>query len=219
MPANDWHMLVAVALGIVALFAMAIALGVRFAISKRAVLLRDTTARDVLAAAGFGDDASANLLYGVWQMRATDVVLHVRDGGDHDIATIIQRPMGGADIVFGGDSCNVLVTSGWRESAVLVRSGGNSAATSLCHCEIRGWGGGRIARYTLPDNRTISIRARWSLPWNLVPLPVCEGDRVMGQLVGIGQLTNIGRALVLPATFPMAVRLFILYKAEGARRG
>lgn len=219
MPANDWNVLVAVVIGIVVLFAAAIVLGLRFGTRKRARLLRETKARDVLTAAGLGSDARANLLYGVWQMRTTDVVLHVRDGSDSDIGTIIQRPLGGADIAFGDESYTVVVTSGWRESAVLVRSGENAAAPSLCHCEIRGWGGGRIARYTLPDNRAISIRARWSLPWNLVPLPILEDGRVIGQLVGIGKVTNIGRALVLPTTLPLAVRLFILYKAEGARRG
>lgn len=219
MPANDWHVLVAVAIGVVALFAIAIVLGLRFATRNQARLLRETGARDVLAAIRPGNLDRANLLYGVWQATMTQVILHVRDGNDHDVGSIVERAFGGS-ITAGDEQYTVVVTSGWRESAALVRAGdGAEASAPLCRFERRGWGGGSVGRYTLPDDTMISVRARWRFGWKPAPLPVIQDGRTIGQLFGIGRgMINAGRGVVLPPSIPLPVRLFILYKAAGARR-
>lgn len=218
MPANDWHMLVAVVIGIVALFAVVIVLGLRFATINQAKLLRETRARDVLAIRGLGSAPRADVLYGVWETKMAAVVVHVRDGNDTNVASIVHRIRGGS-ITVGDDRYDMVVTSGWRESGSLVRAD-DRAATSmpLCKYEVRGWAGGRIARYTLADGRILSIHARWRLPWNTAPLPILQDGHVIGQLFDIGRMTNIGRGLVLPSSIPLPVRLFVLYRAEGARQ-
>lgn len=219
MPANDWHMLLAVAIGIVILFAVVIVLGLRFATRNQAKLLRETRARDVLAAVGLGDIDRAHLLYGVWQTTLTEVSLHVRDGNDNDVGSIVQRVFGGS-ITAGDERYTVVITSGWRESATLVRAKeGAEASASLCSFERRGWGGGRVGRYTLPDHTMISVQARWRFGWKPAPLPIVQNGHTIGQLFGIGRgMINAGRGVVLPPSIPLPVRLFILYKAEGARR-
>lgn len=218
MPADDWHLLIAVVLGIVVLFAVVVATCLRVGTRNRSKALQEVEAREVLGGAGLSGDLRGDLLYGLWQVQASRVLLHVRDGNDSDVATLIQGPMGGAEFTLGDESYAVLVTSGWRESAILVRSGEHGTDLEpACRCEIRGWGGGRIARYTLQDGRAISVHADWSAPWNRRPLPILEGTGVIGQLLGIGKVANAGRAVVLPASIPLAVRLFVLYKAVGAR--
>lgn len=218
MPAGDWRMLVGLVIGIIAVFVAVIVLGLRFATRNQAKILRQARASDVLAGIGLGNMNRAALLYGVWQTTMTEVILRVRDGNDTDVASIVHRAAG-ATITAGEDPYTVVVTSGWRESATLIGAGDRAQPpTTLCTFDLRGWGGGRLARYTLPDRRVLSIRARWSISWKPAPLPIIQGDRTIGQLFAIGAPTySTGRAVVLPSSIPLPIRLFILYKATGSR--
>lgn len=216
--AGEWQVLAWPVLGVVALFAVAIAFGTRYSTRKQLQVARVTTAPAVLAGMGLDSSGRADLLYGVWSTTMTEVILRVRDGTDKEVATIVHLVVG-ARISTGGEDYKVAVTSGWRESAVLLRANDfGPGRHPLCTFEVRGWGGQRVARYTMPDRQVLSIRSRWSMPWKRAPLPIVQSGRTIGRLSVIGDAVhNDGRAVFLPTTVPLPVRLFVLYKAAGAR--
>ncbi|MEO8848094.1 MAG: hypothetical protein ABI440_05640 [Casimicrobiaceae bacterium] len=218
MPASDLHMLLGAALGVTALFAVVIVFGLRSATRRRESTLRDTRASDVLAGTGLSAVDRAALLYGVWQIGMSEVILRVRDGHDTEVASIVHR-LAGTTITIGGEQCTVMATSGWHESASLMcADNGARAPVPLCTFELQGWGGGRLARYTLPDGRVFSIRSRWSLSWRRVPLPIVQNGRTVGHVFAIaGAAYNGGRAVTLPLSISLPIRLFMLYKATGSR--
>lgn len=212
----DSQILIGIVVATVVLFAAVIGFGLRFS-NRVQTAAGELRAAYVLDAIGMSRTNLPALLYGVWQTTMADVILHVRDGDDAEVATIVHR-VRGASITAGAEHYTVVVTSGRRESAVLVGEwNGGQASAPLCTFELRGWGGRRIARYTLPDNRAYSIRGHWSLSWRRKPLPIVQDEHVTGQLFGIGSAFNIGRAVILPATVPLPIRLFVLYKAIGSR--
>lgn len=106
MPSNDWHMLVGAVTGIIAVFAVVIVLGLRFATRRQARTLRETKASDVLAEAGLSNANRANLLYGIWQTTMGGVILHVRDGNDNEVASIVHH-VAGATITMGEEHYTV----------------------------------------------------------------------------------------------------------------
>ncbi len=95
MPIDNWHMLIFLALGVVALFAVVIVLGLRLAARRQARALRETSASDVLAGIGEANADRAALLYGIWQTTLGEVALIVRDGNDTEVAasfTVLPAP-------------------------------------------------------------------------------------------------------------------------------
>ncbi|MEO6929838.1 MAG: hypothetical protein ABI190_11810 [Casimicrobiaceae bacterium] len=218
MPASDLHMFLGVALGVTALFAVVIVFGLRSATRRQASTLRDTRASDVLAGVGLSGVDRAALLYGVWQTGMSEVILRVRDGDDTGVASIVYR-LAGTTITVSDEQYTVAATSGWHESASLMRAdNGARTPAPLCTFELQGWGGGRLARYTLPDGRVFSIRSRWSLPWKSVPLAIVQDGRTVGYVFTIASTAyNVGRAITLPPSIPLPIRLFMLYKATGSR--
>jgi hypothetical protein len=214
---GDWQVLVWPVLGVMVLFAVVIVLGLRYSTRRQLRVARETHAPAVLAGMRLDGSNRADLLYGVWNTTMTEVILRVRDGMDTEVATIVHRAVG-ARISTGGGDYEVAVTSGWRESASLLRvDDPDPTRHPLCTFELRGWAGQRVARYTLPDRQVLSIRSRWSVPWRRAPLPIARNGRIIGRLSIIGDAAHDdGRAVVLPSTIPLPVRLFVVYKAAGS---
>lgn len=216
MRSGDWNMLLGLMIGAVVLFTVVIVLSLRFAKRRQARTLRETSASDVLAGAGLGDSNRAALLYGVWQTTMGEVILHVRDGNDTEVARVVHR-VAGAVITLGEEHYAVVVTSGWNQSAALMRGKNRIGdSTPLCTFGRRGWPS-PIAYYTLPDASVLSIRKRWSLSWKPIPLTILQNSRPMGQCFALGGSTyKDGRALILPPSIALPIRVFILYKALGS---
>lgn len=216
MRSSEWHTLLGLAIGAVVLFAAVIAFSLRFATRRQALALRDTKAADLLAQAGLSDAERAELLYGIWQTTMSEVILHVRDGNDSEVARVVHR-VAGAVITLGEERYTVVVTSGRNESAALMRGGDRPGeSTPLCTFERRGWASS-LACYTLPGASALSIRGRWSLSWKRGPLAILQNSQRVGQLFALGGTTyKDGRALTLPPSIALPIRVFILYKALGA---
>ena len=216
MRSSDWHTLLGLVIGAVVLFTAVIVFGLRFARRRQAQVLRETKASDVLAEAGLSETNRSALLYGIWQTTMGEVILHVRDGNDTEVARVVHRVVG-ADITLGEEHYAVVPTSGWNESAALMRgSEPTGESTPLCTFERRGWAN-PVASYTLPGASALSIRMRWSLSWKRRPLAILQNSQRIGQLFALGGSTyNDGRALILPPSIALPIRIFILYKALGS---
>ena len=216
MVSSDWHMLLGLVIGAVVLFTVVIVFGLRFTTRRQARVLRDTKASDVVAETGLSNTDRAALLYGIWQTTMGEVILHVRDGDDTEVARVVHR-VAGAVITLGEEPYTVVVTSGWNESAALMRGSDRTGkSTPLCTFERRGWVS-PVACYTLPDASILSIRRGWSLSWKRRPLAILQNGQRMGQLFVLGGSSyNDGRALVLPPSMALPIRVFILYKALGS---
>lgn len=217
MAIDNWHTLLALAIGVVTSFAVVIVMSLRFATRRQAVALSRTNASAVLAEIGAANIDRTALLYGVWQTTPSEVRLLVRDGNDTEVAQII-RGMAGTTITTDDRRYVVVTTSGWRESATLNRAdtpiGGS---TPLAMYERQGWAGG-LASFTLADRRVFTLGVRWGLLRKRAPLTIQQDGQTVGQLFGLGGAAfNAGRALLLPPTIPLEVRLFILYKAGGTQ--
>jgi hypothetical protein len=216
MLSSDWHMLLGLVIGTVVLLSVVIVFGLRFATRRQAQVLRDTNASAVLAEAGLSESNRLGLLYGIWQTTMGEVILHVRDGNDAEIARVVHRVVG-ADITLGEEHYAVVITSGWNESAALMRGSDRTGeSVPLCTFERRGWAS-PVACYTLPDASVLSIRTRWNLSWKPKPLAILQNNQRIGQLFALGGSTfNDGRALILPSSIALPIRIFILYKALGS---
>jgi hypothetical protein len=218
MPA-DWPIALALILGLIALFAIVIVVGLRAGDRAQAKNLREIKADNVWAEIGDGAWPRADLLYGTWQTSMTDVVLVVKDYKDADAGTITTR-LADTTIEAGNDTYKAVPGRTWSESAELVAANAHAAdaAQAACSFESKGWGGDQRAQYTIPGVGVLTIQARWSWPWKQAPIQILKEGRAIGQLWSIGgPLYNKGRALVLPAEIPLAARMFILWKAAGSR--
>ena len=204
-------------LGVIVLFALVIAAGLRFSRRTQAQSLRETDATAAWMELGGRPAGKAGLLYGVWQVALHEVVLLVRDEHDIAVATITRRASGTL-IEIGGASFSIISTSGWLERAELVAAGQLATAASLCSFEARGWGGGRTARYVAPGSGTFTLSGRWVWSRQRGASPIlCEG-REVGCLGGLGgAVLNRGRALSLPTSIPLPVRLFVLWQGLGVQ--
>lgn len=216
MRSSDWHTLLGLVIGAVVLFTAVIVFGLRFAHRRQAQVLRETKASDVLAQVGLSGADRTALLYGIWQTTMGEVILHVRDGTDSEVARVVQR-VAGAVITLGEERYAVVVTSGWNEAAALMPGDGEEGrSTPLCTFERHGWAN-PVASYRLPGASALSIRMRWSLSWKRRPLAILQNSQRIGQLFALGGSTyNDGRALILPPSIALPIRIFILYKALGS---
>jgi hypothetical protein len=218
MPAG-WPFALALILGLIALFAIVIVVGLRTGDRSQAKNLREIKADNVWAEIGEGGWPRADLLYGIWQTSLKDVVLIVRDCNDADVGTITTRLTDTA-IVAGSETYKAVAGMTWSESAelVAVNARAEDAVQPASSFESKGWGGHQRAQYMIPGFGVLTIQARWSWPWKRGALPILKDGRAIGQLSEIGgPFYNKGRALALPGEIPLAVRMFILWKAAGAR--
>lgn len=216
MPRNDLHTLIGLVLVLVTVFVIMIVLGLRLARRSQAQTLRNTCAAGVLAEIGANEGDRAALLYGVWRTSMREAVLLVRDGNDNEVASIVHR-LSGAVITAGNQRYAVTSTSRWRESALLTRADNDLDTSVLASFERRGWITG-VASYLLPDRHILSIRFRGSLSWKRKPQSILQDGEPIGQLFALGGATrNTGRAVLLPPTMALPIRLFVLYKAAGTR--
>lgn len=216
MLSSDWHMLLGLVIGTVVLFTVVIVFSLRFATRRQVRVLRDTKASAVLAEAGLSETNRSALLYGIWQTTMGEVILHVRDGSDTEVARVVHR-VAGAEITLGAEHYAVVPTSGWNESAALMRGSDRTGESApLCSFERRGWAS-PLACYTLPDASVLNIHRGWSLSWKPKPLAILQNNQPIGQLFALGGSTcNDGRALILSPSIALPIRIFILYKALGS---
>jgi hypothetical protein len=145
-----------------------------------------------------------------------EITLHVRNGIDTEVARVVHR-VAGAVITMGDKHYAVVVTSGWSESAALMQGNDRSReSTPVCTFERRG-SASPVARYTRPDASVLSIRTRWSLTSKPRPLAILQNSHLSGQLFTLGVSSyNDGRALILPSSMALPIRIFIRYKALGS---
>ncbi|HWU77816.1 MAG TPA: hypothetical protein VN043_15050 [Rhodanobacter sp.] len=216
---NDWHGLLGLMLGVIGLFAVVIVAGLRYSRRTQARNLHEITAAEARAGIDVGEVEAGELLYGVWQTSLREVALVARDGHDEPVGTISRRDLL-TSITTSQQHFPVVGRPGRFERADLMAANGPPDGAPLCAFEVRGWGGRRVACYTLAAGDVLVIRARWSWPWRQAPLQVWHGGRIIGRLSAIGgPAFNHGRVLLLPTTIPMPVRLFMLWKGTGTRTG
>ncbi|MEO8810433.1 MAG: hypothetical protein ABI386_09330 [Rhodanobacter sp.] len=209
--------LLVLALGLVVLFALVIVAGLRFSRGMQAQSLRETDATTAWMELGGRAAGKAGLLYGLWQVAMHEVVLLVRDERDAIVATVTQRSSGTV-IEIGAARFSIISTSGWLERAELVATADDAAATPLCKFESRGWSGNRTARYVTPDGGEFSIPGRWIWSRQRGPSSILKDGREIGRFGTLGgRLLNRGRALLLPASVPLPVRVFMLWQGQGVQ--
>ncbi len=209
--------LLVLALGLIVLFALVVVAGLRFARRAQVQNLRETDATAAWMELGGPAVGKAGLLYGIWQVAMHEVVLLVRDEHDATVAKVTRRASGTA-IEIGTARFTIVTTSGWSESVELVAAAGGVAAPPLCRFETRGWSGNRTARYVTPDSGDFTIPGRWIWSRQRGPSPILKDGRQIGCLGTLGgPLLDRGRALLLPASIPLAVRLFVLWQGQGVQ--
>ncbi|MEO8778992.1 MAG: hypothetical protein ABI389_10030 [Rhodanobacter sp.] len=203
-------------LGVIVLFALVIALGLRYARRTQAQNLRETDATVAWMELGVPPTGKTGLLYGIWQVAMHEVLLLVRDEHDAVVARVTRRASATV-IEVGSASFSIITTSGWSESAELVLADAAGAAP-LCRFDARGWGGNRTARYVAPGSSSFTLCGRWVWSQKRGALPILQGDHEIGRFVSLGGPThNCGRALLLPASIPLPVRLFVLWQGLGVQ--
>jgi hypothetical protein len=202
-------------LAISALFALVIAAGLRWSRRAQAQSLRETDATVAWMELGGRPAGKAGLLYGVWQVAMHEVVLLVRD--EHDVAIArITRAAAETVIEVGTARFLILATSGWFERAELVASTDRTSAAPWCRFEVRGWGGNRIASYVAPGTGRFTLSGQWIWSPRRGAVPILQDGREIGHLGRLGgPALNRGSALVLPASIPLPVRLFVLWQGLG----
>lgn len=162
-----------------------------------------------------------HLLYGVWQSAMREVVLAVKDYKNQPVATITQR-MNGADIEIGDEQYRIEGGKGWLASAELLPVSIDTSKGSPVTCSFRrkGWLLKRTAVYTLGGSIEIELPLRFGLPGKPGATPIQQNSQVIGYFAAFataGALqSNKGRALLLPSSVPLVVRLFILAKGTGS---
>lgn len=215
---HDWHALVFLALILTGLFAMLIVGGLARSRRQQARNLSEIDAAFARAQFEHVPAPSQAVLYGVWQTGMSDVVLSVRDGRDADAGTISRRA-GGTTIATGNRSYRVAVLPGTHERADLLATDNDATASFVpaCRFESRGWFGNQVGRYELADGSVFTVHARWNWPWRHAALPICRDGRVVGEFTALGTIVVRGLAVILPASIPLPVGLFMLCKGAGTR--
>jgi hypothetical protein len=162
-----------------------------------------------------------HLLYGVWQSSMREVVLAVKDYKNQPVATITQR-MNGADIEIGDEQYRIEGGKGWLARAELLPVSIDTSKGSPVTCSFRrkGWLLKRNAVYTLGGSIEIEMPLRFGLPGKPGATPIQQNSQVIGYFAAFATagapLFNKGRALLLPSSVPLVVRLFILAKGTGS---
>jgi hypothetical protein len=216
MPA-DWPIALALILGLIVLFAVAIFVALRRSGREQQKALRETNAETVWAAAPKKGWDRSHLLYGIWDVSWKTVVMVVRDHRDNAVGTITKRTLY-TTIDSGGTVYRILPQMTWRGGADLVSESTNGPGhtSAICSFRLAGGIGHRVAQYTVPDFGLIEIPIRYGWPWKRSPTLVVKDGQPIGELFTIGgPARSDGRAIVLPAEVPMPARLFVLYLGAG----
>lgn len=213
---SDWHAMLWFALVITSLFVTLTMAGLILSRRMRAGHLRDTNAAFVRGE--FGDAATAGqmLLYGIWQTSTTAVVLVVRDQHDRDVGKIVRDPSGTV-ITTASTSYRVIAMPGMTEHAELIALPDGSAAPVgiLCRFHASGSFGNQVGCYELADGTVLSMRSRWSWPWQHAPLPITRDNHTVGHCTALGKVVARGVAISLPPSVSLPVGLFMLCKRAG----
>ncbi|MGA9341946.1 MAG: hypothetical protein WBV61_06385 [Rhodanobacteraceae bacterium] len=216
----DVTTLIELVLGVIGLFAVTIIASLKIGARAQADTLQETNADWVWNTVAGGDWNRTDLLYGIWERNMTDVVMVVRDHDDSHVGTITDN-MFAATITIGDETFRASPGATWHETAELVApdASASSEIRALCTFERTGWFGHRVARYALPGSESLTIRVPWAFPGKPSTLRIEGGDgSAIGQLCSLGGWAfNKGRALTLPSSVPLPVRLFVLWKGAGAR--
>jgi hypothetical protein len=217
MPA-DWPIALALILGLIALFAAAIFIGVRLGGREQQKALSETNAETVWAAASKNGWDRSGLLYGVWEVSWKTVVMVVRDHRDQAMGTITKRTLN-TTIDSAGTVYRIVPRMTWRGGADLIpeNADGSGQTSAICSFRLAGGIGHRVAQYTVSGYGDIEIPIRYGWPWKRSPTLLVKEGRPIGELFTIGgPARNDGRALVLPEEIPLPARLFILHTGAGA---
>ncbi len=215
---TDWPILLAVLLGIVALFALAILFGLRRGRHVQASNLAEIDAADALLDLPQDHNDRRHLLYGAWQISMREVVLQVKDYKNQPVASITQRA-NGADIEIGDEQYRIESGKSWLDAAELLPVSIDTSKGSPISCSFRrkGWLFNRTAVYTLGGSIEIEMPLRFGLPGKPGATPIRQNKQVIGYFATLGAPDfDKGRALLLPSSVPLSVRLFILSKGAGS---
>ena len=195
------------ALGIIALFAVVIWLGLRVRKTQMARSLR-LSAQDVWAPFARSQFERDALLYGIRQdLSMVETELLVRDSKGEQVGQIVWH--GGTRTNYlslstdeGSYSADTLPTFSWRT----VLHPADDASKILCMAE-RSWTG--VRRFHVTGEGVFTSRRRTIMSL----APICDITRD-GVLVGasqhIGGAVDRGVMLILPPSIPLHVRMFIL---------
>jgi hypothetical protein len=220
---GDWPFALALLLALGGAFAIAVLAGLR--IRRRQMRLNlesinaDAVWSELVNQPEFDGSrwTREDLLYGVWQDFSAEAVgMVVKNGHDQAVGQVAHG-MTQATIEAGEKRCRVVVGTTWRESAKLEFA--NEDGADICSFERKGLTGDRVARYSAPGVGPLEIPVTWGSPFAPFASPITSDGQPVGRIWRIqGPNQDKGRALILPAKWPLPIRLFVLAWGTGPRR-
>jgi hypothetical protein len=224
MPSH-WPFALAFGVGIIGLFATVIVVGLRMRRRETTQNLQNLNADaiwnefETLSRPQDGSWERRDLLYGIWEdFSATSVGMIVRDAKDSAIARVAYD-MRGADISVGENRYRVRVGTTFQGSAELVqgRGSGDEVAT-ICSFQRRGWFNQRGVEYRCPETGVLTISMPWGSPFKAFTSTITRDGKAAGKMGMIGRpYFNKGRMLIVPAEWPLPIRLFVITWGTGGR--
>jgi len=196
--------------GLVLIFALAIAWGLRSRAAHFADAARTVNAEMLWTRFGApGWDREA-LLYGVpTDFSMTDVGWIVKDAHDREVGRI-HGGVGGYALEIGGDRYRITWRRSLRYGAELRRApdGGGDPASVLCALELAGPITARVARFTPSGGAPLEV-AR-PLGWPKERRGIVRDGAGIGALCVLNVNRPMARTVLVPGTVPVAVRMFLL---------
>jgi hypothetical protein len=225
---SDWPIALALVVGLMALLALAIFLGLR--IRRRQIhqnlanVSAETVWQELFLDAPGAANAGLNrkdLLYGVWQDFAmTSVGMIVMSGQDVPVARITSTNFG-STIAIGESTYRIVPQMTWQASANLCTVDGENVndRSPVCSFSRRGRMGSAVVRYTAASGEVLEIPSSWRSPFRRYANTIKYDGNPAGAVFTIGQpYLNKGRAVVLPDRLPLPIRVFVLAWGTGPSR-
>jgi len=220
---SDWPVALAFLLGLLAVFAIAIFVGLRMRRQRTSELLQNVNADTVwnefsrFSQPPDGSWERNDLLYGIWQdFSATSLGMIIRNGQDSAVARV-SYGVTGVDISLGENRYKVRLGNNLQGTAVLSQDSGNGEETAgLCTFSRKGWFQNRAVEYSSSDIGVLRISLPWGSPFKSFLATITKDGEPVGKMGTIGRpYFNNGRVLILPAALPEPIRVFVMAWGTG----
>ncbi len=196
----------------VLLFGALIFFGIKAGATRQRAALRDTTARNVFERIRQAFPLT-HLLYGIWQTGLTEVRLIVKDSSDRPVGTVVKETFS-TFIEVDNARFDVIPGSTWNQSSELVA---HDSSQVRARFERVGSLLRPMGMYSLDNGHVFTLQKNSF--FSLLIL-IFEGEKQVGWVRDLQPgSVRVGRAISLPNSIPLEVRLFILSEGMGSRRG
>ena len=202
--------LLALLAGIIVLFAIAIAWGLRSRREYFGDAARTVNAEMLWTRFGTREWERDAMLFGVpADFAMTDAGWIVKDAHDREVAHV-HGGVGGRTIEIGADRYRVTLLGTWLAGAEMHRVLGDATTSpdAVCRFQLTGPWTARVARYSVADDAPIDIPR--PIGWPKARVAIVRDGAEIGAWCVLNVNRPMARVVLLPASVPLAARVFVL---------